>query len=159
MPIPRRQWTLALLLGGLVGSARAESLEQRFRGYLERLRSQGRQLIESPIRGLSEVRQPVITQRTDKLPLGTGDYAVIVGPGCLSCRQAVEHLRSKKIDFAVLDMATSETARQTHALLGARGVPVILLPTQMMVGFTPAKFNEAMALDQQKQMNDNAGSA
>lgn len=159
MPIPRRQWTLALLLGGLMGSARAETLEQRFRGFLDRLRSQGRQLIESPVRGLTEVRQPVITPRTDKLPLGTGDFAIIVGPGCLSCRQAVDHLRKNKIDFAVLDMATSETARQTHALLGARGVPVILLPTQMMVGFTPAKFTEVMLLDQQKQMNDTAGSA
>ena len=159
MPISRRHWTLAMLLGGLAGAARAESIEQRFRGFLDRLRSQGRQLIESPIHGLPEVRQPVITQRTDKLPLGTGDYAIIVGPGCLSCRQAVEHMRSKKIHFQVLDMATSETARQTHALLGASGVPVILLPTQMLVGFTPAKFQEALAWDQQKQMNDNAGGA
>ncbi|MBN8486821.1 MAG: glutaredoxin family protein [Burkholderiales bacterium] len=159
MPVSRRQWTLALLLGSLAGATRAETLEQRFRGYLDRLRSQGRQLIESPLRGLAEVRQPVITQRTDKLPLGTGNFAIIVGPGCITCRQAIDHLRAKKIDFAVLDMATSDTARQTHAHLGATGVPVILLPTQMMVGFTPAKFNEAMALDNQKQMSDSAGSA
>ncbi|MBQ0959017.1 hypothetical protein KAK06_08595 [Ideonella sp. 4Y11] len=159
MPVNRRHWTLALLLGGLTGAARAETIEQRFRGFLDRLRSQGRQLLESPLKGVTEVRQPVITQRTDKLPLGTGSFAIIVGPGCLSCRQAVEHLRSSKIRFEVLDMASSDTARQTHALLGASGVPVILLPTQMMVGFTVAKFNEAMALDSQKQMNDTAGSA
>lgn len=159
MPVNRRHWTLALLLGSVAGVARAESLEQRFRSFLDRLRSQGRQLLESPIKGLSEVRTPVITQRTDKLPLGTGNFAIIVGPGCISCRQAIAHLRSMKLDFAVLDMAASDTARQTHALLGASGVPVILLPTQMMVGFTPAKFNEAMALDNQKQMSDTAGSA
>jgi Glutaredoxin len=148
MPIDRRHWTLALLLGGLVGSARAESLEQRFRGFLDRLRGQGRQLIETRI-GANEVRTPTITRRTDTLPLGQGELAIFVSPGCRSCTELTTRLRQLKVQFEVLDLASSATARQSHALLGAPGVPVILMPTQMLVGYTPAKLTEAMALDQQ----------
>jgi glutaredoxin len=152
MPITRRQWTLALLMGSVAGAARAESIEQRFRGFLDRLRGQGRQLIESRMGGLTEVRTPTITRRTDNLPVGQGEFAIFVSPGCRSCNDAMAQLRKLKIQFATLDLGSSATARQSHALLGVTGVPVILMPTQMLVGYTAAKLNEAMALDQQTQM-------
>ncbi|MBQ0930113.1 hypothetical protein KAK07_07510 [Ideonella sp. 4Y16] len=149
MSINRRHWTLALLLGSLAGAARAESLEQRFRGFLDKLRSQGRQLIESRLPGLNEARTPTITRRTDNLPLGQGELAVFVAPGCRLCNDAMAQLRKLKVQFDVLDLGKSATARQSHALLGSPDLPVILMPTQMLVGYTAAKLNEALALDQQ----------
>lgn len=152
MPVNRRHWTLALLLGSVAGVARAESLEQRFRSFLDRLRSQGRELIESRMGGLNEARTPTITRRNDTLPLGQGELAIFVAPGCRSCNDAMARLRQLKLQFDVLDLSKSATARQSHALLGSPGLPVILMPTQMLVGYTAAKLNEALALDQQTLM-------
>ena len=144
-----------LLLGGLLaGQAQAETLSQRFRGYLDQLKAQGQQLWQGPLAGLIESRQPVVSPRQDQLPVGRGEYAVFVSPGCFPCSQAVRHMQSRKLAFATFDVTRDETARQAYALLGAKTLPVILMPNEMMVGFEPKAFDQTLRLDLQKAMQN-----
>lgn len=156
-PVPR-PLTTALLLALLVGTARADTLESRFRGFLDRLKTQGQALAQGALPGVDEWRgKPVVRDRTDALPVGTGEFAVFTGPGCLSCQAAIDHLRSRKLRFTVLDIGRDDTARQSYALLGVKGLPVVLMPHEMLIGFERKAFEQAMKLDAQKAVREGNG--
>ena len=157
-PLIPRRLSAVLLLTLLVGVARADTLESRFRGFLDRLKTQGQALVQGAVPGVDEWRgKPELRDRTDQLPVGTGEFAVFTGPGCISCQAAVDHLRSRKLRFTVLDIGRSETARQSYALLGVKGLPVVLMPHEMLIGFERQAFEQAMKLDAQKAVREGNG--
>ena len=153
-----RRFGGTLLLAALAGTAQAESLETRFRGFLDRLKAQGQALTQGALPGVDEWRaKPELRDRTDTLPVGTGEFAVFTGPGCISCQAAIDHLKSRKLRFTVLDIGRNETARQSYALLGVKGLPVVLMPHEMLIGFERKAFEQAMKLDAQKAIRDGNG--
>jgi glutaredoxin len=54
---------------------------------------------------------------------------------CGYCRQAREYLASRKIPFVDIDIDTSERGREQFAMLGGKGVPLILVGRQRLDGY------------------------
>ena len=60
---------------------------------------------------------------------------------CGYCTKARAHLKSKGIPYEDLDVEKSAQGKQEYASLKARGVPVILIGSQRMDGFDPARMD------------------
>lgn len=60
---------------------------------------------------------------------------------CGVCRQAKAYMVSRKIAFEEWDVDQSEFARAKMRELGAKGVPVILVGQQKMVGFSAERLD------------------
>jgi len=65
---------------------------------------------------------------------------------CGVCRKAKSYMASHGIAYDEFDIEKSRSARAKFDRLGGRGVPVILIGKEKMVGFSPADF-EAMLDD------------
>lgn len=63
---------------------------------------------------------------------------------CGVCRQAKAYMNSRKIAFEEWDIDQSDYARNKMKELGAKGVPVILVGTQKMVGFSPEGLDDML---------------
>lgn len=123
----------------------AGPIEDAFRGFLDRLRGQGQALRETPLlQSTREVKTRSLDKRTDKLPLGEREVAVFVDNGCRSCKGAVEDLRKRGFNVEVFNLSTSQTARQTFALTGAKGVPAVLLGSKVLSGYSPDLLKRAL---------------
>jgi len=66
-----------------------------------------------------------------------GKVTLLSAQWCGVCRQAKAYMNSRKIAFEEWDIDQSEYARSKMNELGAKGVPVILVGKQKMVGFSP----------------------
>lgn len=136
--------------------ARPASIEDTFRAHLDRLRAAGRAVREAPLAlGQREITRPVLHPRVDDLPLGRDQYVVFVAPGCRSCSVAVQQLRDKGLQLAVLDIARSATAREAFAHVGGQGVPTLLVGNYRLSGYSQKAFNQAVvqgATDYGQQM-------
>lgn len=63
---------------------------------------------------------------------------------CGVCRQARAYMVSRKITFEEWDIDQSEFARSKMREVGAKGVPVILVGKQKMVGFSPEGLDDML---------------
>jgi len=63
---------------------------------------------------------------------------------CGVCRQAKAYMSSRKIAFEEWDIDQSDYARSKMRELGAKGVPVILVGKQKMVGFSPEGLDDML---------------
>jgi glutaredoxin len=59
---------------------------------------------------------------------------------CAYCKKARDYLGRNRIRYTELDVEKSEGARAQYQQLGGRGVPVILVGTQRMNGFSEEHF-------------------
>ncbi len=66
------------------------------------------------------------------------------GTGCVYCQQARDFFKSRKIAYRELDIEHSERARKQLQRLGARGVPVIAVGDQHLLGFQRAPLVELL---------------
>lgn len=141
----RRALVLAALLGVVALPARAGRIEEAFRGFLERLRAEGRGVDAWRDRlGFREIRVPELAPRVDQLPLGRQDYAVFVTAGCAGCTQAVAFMRQRGLAMEVLDVTRSATAREAYALTGGQGFPLVLVGKQRLTGWSERLFKDAL---------------
>ncbi len=139
-------------------SAWAGSIEDAFRGFIERLRGAGQTVQEyRAARAFQEIRVPELTLRSDKLPLGRGQYALFVTPGCGGCIAAERHLRGQGLNVEVFDVSRSTTAREAYTLVQGQGFPVLLVGSQRMTGWSERLFKEAMVRDIQHWSNQMQG--
>lgn len=90
------------------------------------------------------------TEKTEKLKLQTYTGApsvssmkdavkrvtILSAQWCGQCTRAKAYMKSRKIDFEEWDVDKSDYARAKMNELGAKGVPVILVGKQKMVGFS-----------------------
>ncbi len=145
---------IALTLLAATPAAHAGPIEDAFRGFLDRMRGEG-----SPVRGIPalgatrEVKKLEFSKRTDNLPLGQKQIAVFVDNGCKSCNGAVADLKKRGFHVEVFNLSTSEPARQSFALTGAKGVPAVLIGTQVLSGYSEKLLQNAMAQDAAEQGN------
>ena len=63
---------------------------------------------------------------------------------CGVCRKAKAYMNSRKIAFEEWDIDQSDYAQSKMRELGAKGVPVILVGKQKMVGFSPEGLNDML---------------
>jgi glutaredoxin len=63
---------------------------------------------------------------------------------CPHCKNARTYFEARRIRFTEYNVETSETGRKEYEALGAGGVPVILIGSKVMRGFSAKKF-EALA--------------
>jgi glutaredoxin len=63
---------------------------------------------------------------------------------CGVCRQAKAYMNSRKIAFEEWDIDQSDYALSKMRELGAKGVPVILVGKQKMVGFSPEGLDDML---------------
>jgi glutaredoxin-like YruB-family protein len=65
---------------------------------------------------------------------------------CPWCRKAKEYFNSKGVKYSDYDVAQDrEKLQEMVDLTGQRGVPVIVIGNQVIVGFNQPKIDEALA--------------
>jgi len=149
-----RRLLIAALLGALTGLAQAGVIEDLFRGWIDRAKQDKKWTASLPLSAMAnEISQPAILPRADGLSLGRDQYAIFVAPRCRSCTTTVERLRQRGYDVEVLDLATSQTAREAFELIGAKGVPTVLAGKQMMGGYSDKLFDRLIRNDMQDKIN------
>ena len=67
----------------------------------------------------------------------TGTVEMYVTDWCGYCKQAQNYMKSKGITFVAYDIEKDSAARQRHKDLGGRGVPLIIIGSNKMSGFSP----------------------
>ena len=73
-----------------------------------------------------------------------GKVTLLSAQWCGVCRQAKAYMNSRKVAFEEWDIDQSDYARSKMRELGAKGVPVILVGKQKMVGFSPEGLDDML---------------
>jgi glutaredoxin len=149
-----RRLLIAALLGTVASLAQAGAVEDLFRGWIDRAKQDKKWTASLPLSAMAhEISKPAILARADGLALGRDQYAIFVAPRCRSCTAAVERLRQRGYNVEVLDLATSQTAREAFELSGAKGVPTVLAGKKMMGGYSDKLFDQLLRSDIQDKIN------
>jgi glutaredoxin len=147
-PFTHRHRLALLLTAALATPVGAATLEERFKAYLDGLKAKGQAM--APLLGsANEVRQPTLAMRTDSLPMGADQSVVFVSNGCGSCNQVAATLKRRLGSVEVLNISTSQTAREAFAATGAKGVPAILIGKRLITGYSDALLERAVIDDMQ----------
>ena len=64
---------------------------------------------------------------------------------CGYCKKAKAHLAAKRVPYDEVDVEASEGGRSEFARIGGRGVPVILVGSQRMDGFSADQLDAMLA--------------
>jgi len=74
------------------------------------------------------------------------DIKVYSTPTCPWCRKVKEYLKEKNVQYTDFNVAEDrEKLQEMVDLTGQRGVPVIVINGQVIVGFNQGKIDEAIA--------------
>jgi hypothetical protein len=113
--------------------------------------------------GMGEVRQPELVRRTDSLPLGRREYVLFVADGCRSCEAWVQRAREAagrgEGDVTVMNISRDPTARESFALVGAPGVPTMLIGRYRLSGYSDALYKQAKVREATESALDIGGGA
>jgi glutaredoxin len=82
-------------------------------------------------------KSPQAAPEPDRITMYSTDW-------CPHCKNARNYFNAKGIRFTEYNVETSETGRKEYEALGGGGVPVILVGSKVMRGFSPRSF-EALA--------------
>jgi glutaredoxin len=124
--------------------AGAQSLTDLLKSVAGRVK--GGDSVQNVIQQLSSINTASVTRRDDTLGVASGDQVIFYSASwCSICKQAREYMRSKSVPFAEYDVETSDKGKADIKALNARGVPVMLLGEQKLMGFQPAQFDAAYA--------------
>ncbi|GLI37459.1 DUF4124 domain-containing protein [Geobacter hydrogenophilus] len=74
---------------------------------------------------------------TPKKERFTGTVEMYVTSWCGYCKRAEKYLQSKGIPYVAYDIEKDSAARERHRELGGRGVPLIIIGSNKMSGFSP----------------------
>ncbi|MBK5274870.1 MAG: DUF4124 domain-containing protein [Desulfuromonadales bacterium] len=66
----------------------------------------------------------------------TDTVEIYVTDWCGYCKQALNYMKSRGIPFVAYDIEKDSSARQRHKELGGRGVPLIIIGSNKMSGFS-----------------------
>lgn len=137
-----------LLMMVAAAAAQAGSIEDNFRSFIDKLKASGKApaLAAGP-REAPEVAKASLARRTDSLPLGKDHYVLFVANGCRSCPALVKKLEKRTGGtLEVMNISTSTTAREAFTLSKAKGVPAMLVGTQVISGYSDKLFDRARVL-------------
>jgi len=66
----------------------------------------------------------------------TGTVEIYVTDWCGYCKQAQSYMKSRSIPYVAYDIEKDGSAKQRHKELGGRGVPLIIIGSNKMSGFS-----------------------
>lgn len=70
---------------------------------------------------------------------------------CGSCKKAKHYFRKNKIPFQEYDVEKTEKGRRDFAALNGTGIPIILVGSKRMNGFTPSRFEAIYSRPKKKK--------
>ena len=154
----RKRLFLSLLPALTAGTASAGVVEDLFRKLIDRRKSAQSWMPQGVLPLMAnELTTPEILDRNDGLDLGRDQYAIFVSPRCRTCDAALSRLKQRGIKVEVLDLATSQTAREAFELSGAKGVPTVLVGRRMLGGWSDKHFDRLRKSDFQDKANAQQG--
>ncbi|GFE62825.1 glutaredoxin domain-containing protein [Geobacter sp. AOG2] len=71
----------------------------------------------------------------------TGTVELYVTSWCGYCKRAQSYLKSKGVPYVAYDIEQDSAARQRHKDLGGHGVPLIIIGSHKMNGFSPEEMD------------------
>ena len=108
--------------------------------------------------GVTEVFRSIGTPSTGARPTNIdirdarpGEVVIYTTPTCGYCKQARAHLQSRNIPFLEKDVSGNPQAQAEWKSLGGRGVPLALIGSQKLTGFSAASYDSAWARFQAEQ--------
>ncbi|MDP1862959.1 MAG: glutaredoxin domain-containing protein [Thiobacillus sp.] len=113
--------------------------QQIYRGVSGMFRS-----IETPSAGT----RPANAEIRDARP---GEIVLYGTPNCGYCKQARVHLQSRGIPFLEKDVSSNAQAESEWRALGGRGVPLTIMGSHKLTGFSAASFDKTYAQFQTEQ--------
>jgi glutaredoxin len=81
-----------------------------------------------------------------------GEIVFYSTPGCGYCKQARAHLQSRGIPYLEKDVSSNAQAESEWRALGGRGVPLIIMGSHKLTGFSAASFDKTYAQFQAEQV-------
>ncbi len=103
-------------------------------------------------RGVSGVFRSIETPSTSARPANTEirdarpDEVVMYGtPNCGYCKQARAHLQRRGIPYLEKDVSSNPQAESEWRALGGRGVPLTIMGSHQLTGFSAASFDKTYA--------------
>lgn len=66
---------------------------------------------------------------------------VYITSWCGYCKKTLKYLNSKGVDYVAYDIEKDEAARQRHKELGGHGVPLIVIGSHKINGFSPERID------------------
>jgi glutaredoxin-like YruB-family protein len=84
--------------------------------------------------------KPAAQTMTSQNERFTGTVEIYVTEWCGYCKKAQKYMKDKGIPFVVYDIEKDSAAMQRHKEFGGRGVPLIVIGTKKMSGFSPESF-------------------
>lgn len=67
-------------------------------------------------------------------------------PTCVYCRMAKDYFAEHKIAYEELSVNTAERVQEIEKISGQRGVPVIVIGEEVIVGFDQEKINQLLGI-------------
>jgi len=102
--------------------------------------------IENP----STSTRPADAEIRDARP---GEVVMYGTPHCGYCKQARAHLQARGIPYLEKDVSSNAQAESEWRALGGRGVPLTIMGSQKLTGFSAASFDKAFTKFQAEQAN------
>jgi glutaredoxin-like YruB-family protein len=95
----------------------------------------------APTRGSKSAAAPAAQVASRPVPAPqvrfAGTVEMYVTSWCGYCKQAQSYLKSKGVPFVTYDIEKDSSAKQRHKELGGHGVPLIVIGSNKMNGFSP----------------------
>ena len=88
-------------------------------------------------RSVKSSAEPAPQPATPRKERFTGTVEMYVTAWCGYCKRAEKYLQSKGIPYVAYDIEKDSAARERHRELGGRGVPLIIIGSNKMSGFSP----------------------
>ena len=76
---------------------------------------------------------------------GRQAVGIFTSDSCTYCAAAKQYLTEKAVAFKEFNLDHSDEARQVFGMLGGRGVPLIIVGDQRLVGFDPGMLGRVPA--------------
>lgn len=109
-------------------------------------------------RGVSEVFRSVETPSADVRPANAeirdarpGEIVLYATPNCGYCKLARAHMQRRGIAYLEKDVSSNAQAESEWRALGGRGVPLTVMGSHKLTGFSAASFDKTYALFQAEQ--------
>lgn len=73
-------------------------------------------------------------------PHFSGTVEIFITDWCGYCKQAMSYMKSNNITYVAFNIEKDPTAKQRYKELGGRGVPLLVIGSNTMSGFSPNTF-------------------
>lgn len=109
-------------------------------------------------RNVSEAFRSIATPTTGTRPADAeirdarpGEVVLYATPNCGYCKQARAHMQSRNIAYLEKDILSNAQAESEWRALGGRGVPLTIMGSHKLMGFSAASFDKTYAKFQAEQ--------